>query len=73
MASDIDHVQAWKAGKDMTDRCMQELNKYTDHEPVHVDICENVMMTVIAGKNHKYEHIIPDFYNCDAYRLYIQG
>ena len=43
----------YKTSKDMTDRCMQEMAKYTDHEPVHVDICENVMMTVIAGKNHK--------------------
>lgn len=47
-------MQAYKNGKDITDRCMQEMAKYTDVEPVHVDICEQVMMTVISGKNHQY-------------------
>ncbi|KAI0832723.1 alpha/beta-hydrolase [Trametes gibbosa] len=46
---------AYKNGKDITDRCMQELDKYTNVEPVHVDLCENVMMTVIAGKNHEVD------------------
>ena len=44
--------QNYKTAKEVTDRCMDEL-KHLDGEPVHVDICENVMMTVIAGKNHK--------------------
>ncbi|RPD66874.1 alpha/beta-hydrolase [Lentinus tigrinus ALCF2SS1-7] len=41
-----------KAAKEVTDRCMDEL-KHIDGEPVHVDICENVMMTVISGKANK--------------------
>ena len=38
----------------MTDECTAELAKITDREPVHVDVCENVLMTVIAGKTHEY-------------------
>ncbi|KAI9000734.1 alpha/beta-hydrolase [Trametes punicea] len=44
--------EAYKKGKDITDRCVEEMNKYTDIEPVHVDVCENVMMTVTSGRNH---------------------
>ncbi|KAI0960156.1 hypothetical protein AcW1_004754 [Taiwanofungus camphoratus] len=41
----------WKRGKASTDRCMQEMNKYTDTEPVKVDVCESVMGEVVAGKD----------------------
>ncbi len=44
--------QTYKEAKEVTDQCMDQL-QHIDGEPVHVDICENVMMTVIAGKNHK--------------------
>ncbi|KAI0660702.1 alpha/beta-hydrolase [Cubamyces menziesii] len=44
--------EAYKNGKEITDQCMEELDKFTDVEPVHVDICENVMMTVTSGRNH---------------------
>ncbi|KAI0375946.1 alpha/beta-hydrolase [Pilatotrama ljubarskyi] len=45
-------TEQYKQGKDITDQCTRELAKYTNLEPVHVDICENVMMTVTAGRNH---------------------
>ncbi|KAI9064815.1 alpha/beta-hydrolase [Trametes sanguinea] len=45
-------TEAYKKGKDATDKCMEELGKYTDVEPVHVNVCEEVMMTVISGKSH---------------------
>ncbi len=33
---------------------MAELAKITDREPVHVEVCEGVMLQVIAGKSHQY-------------------
>ncbi|KAI0650444.1 alpha/beta-hydrolase [Trametes meyenii] len=50
-------TEEYKKGKDITDRCMQEMSKYNNMEPVHVDICENVMMTVVAGKNREVEGV----------------
>ncbi|TBU33044.1 alpha/beta-hydrolase [Dichomitus squalens] len=47
----------YKAAKDVTDQCTAELAKITDREPVHVDVCENVMMSVIAGKNHEEQGV----------------
>ncbi|KAI1796104.1 alpha/beta-hydrolase [Ganoderma leucocontextum] len=44
---------AYKTAKETTDRCMAEMAKITDKEPVHVGVCEAVMLEVIAGKNHK--------------------
>ncbi|TFK94266.1 alpha/beta-hydrolase [Polyporus arcularius HHB13444] len=46
----------YKEAKEVTDQCMDQL-QHIDGEPVHVDICENVMMTVIAGKNHKADGV----------------
>ncbi|OCH94287.1 alpha/beta-hydrolase [Obba rivulosa] len=40
----------WKRGKASTEECMRELNRYTDTEPVKVDICEDVMSQVTAGR-----------------------
>ncbi|KAI0751082.1 alpha/beta-hydrolase [Daedaleopsis nitida] len=47
----------WKAAKDVTDRCVEELQIYEDVQPVHVNICENVMGAVTAGKNHKIDGV----------------
>ncbi|KZT29372.1 alpha/beta-hydrolase [Neolentinus lepideus HHB14362 ss-1] len=40
----------YKRSKDVTDQCMAELDKITDREPINVDVCERVMMTVLQGK-----------------------
>ncbi|PCH40983.1 KEX1 protein [Wolfiporia cocos MD-104 SS10] len=43
----------WKRGKAITDTCMQEMLKYTNPEPVKVDICESVMSEVVAHRKRK--------------------
>ncbi|CDO73823.1 hypothetical protein BN946_scf185015.g152 [Trametes cinnabarina] len=45
-------TEAYKNGKEITDKCTEELSKYTDIEPVHVNVCEEVMMTVVSAKSH---------------------
>ncbi|KAM5534812.1 hypothetical protein V8D89_011528 [Ganoderma adspersum] len=43
---------AYKTAKETTDKCTVELAKITDKEPVHVEVCERVMLDVIAGRTH---------------------
>ncbi|KAI0722676.1 alpha/beta-hydrolase [Earliella scabrosa] len=43
----------WKSAKEVTDQCVEELKKHTAVEPVHVEICENVMAAVTMARNHK--------------------
>ncbi|CAL1700266.1 unnamed protein product [Somion occarium] len=38
----------WKRGKDITDRCMEDIEKEAGSiEPIHTDLCESVMNVVI--------------------------
>ncbi|KAK7696265.1 hypothetical protein QCA50_000918 [Cerrena zonata] len=44
----VENSDDWKRGKDITDRCMSDFEKQaTEVEPVHTDLCETVMQTVI--------------------------
>ncbi|EPQ59066.1 alpha/beta-hydrolase [Gloeophyllum trabeum ATCC 11539] len=40
----------YKRAKEVTDACMTELDKITDREPINVDMCERVMLTVLEGR-----------------------
>ncbi|OBZ70493.1 Pheromone-processing carboxypeptidase KEX1 [Grifola frondosa] len=41
----------WKRGKEFTDTCMQEMARYSETEPVKVDVCESLMGEVVRGKD----------------------
>ena len=46
-------LQAWKSTKDITDRCMDNLKKYTTVYPVHDDVCEEILGTLVSQKTKK--------------------
>ncbi|KAH9943181.1 alpha/beta-hydrolase [Epithele typhae] len=43
----------YKTSKAVVDNCEAKMKTYTDHEPVHVDVCETIIMTVLSDKNRK--------------------
>ncbi|KZT71626.1 alpha/beta-hydrolase [Daedalea quercina L-15889] len=48
-----ENSEEWKHGKQATDNCMKEMEKYKDFEPVKVSVCEGVMHEVVRSKSRK--------------------
>ncbi|KDQ64208.1 hypothetical protein JAAARDRAFT_166238 [Jaapia argillacea MUCL 33604] len=48
---------SYKTAKGVTDSCLEELKKLegVTPEPINVGICENVMMTVLEGREHEVD------------------
>ena len=43
--------QEYEESKKNTDTCMDELSHITDHEPISIPQCENLVRSVLAGKD----------------------
>ncbi|KZT05556.1 alpha/beta-hydrolase [Laetiporus sulphureus 93-53] len=50
-----ENSEDYKRGKAVTDRCMQEMAKYSTPEPVKVDVCESVMEQVVSGRKRSVD------------------
>lgn len=50
-----ENSDAWKSTKDITERCMTNLGKHTTVYPVHDDVCEEILGTLVSAKTKKID------------------